>query len=70
MRECSAFELEDLHNDRNLYPRATLDCDRNVVFDISATKELLNQYVEDGKHNTMTPKELHQSCEEYIAYPL
>eukprot|EP00957_Ditylum_brightwellii_P057735 4377493-Ditylum_brightwellii.AAC.1 len=67
MRECPALELEALYHDHNFYLRATLDCDGNVVFNISATKdnkEIKN--VKEGKHNNQLARSMGQSRKNYM----
>ena len=68
-KDRSAMELEAFCRDRELCPRAEHDQNGNIVFDISAARDLLRKDVEDGKHRTMTRAELQNSREEYQSYP-
>ena len=68
-RDRSSVELVAFCHDCQLYPRAEVDGDGNVIFDLSDAKKLLQKDIADGKHKNLSHEELQNSHNEYKSYP-
>jgi hypothetical protein len=64
------FDAQAIDHDRQLFPRAALTNRGYPFWDTSAAKELLASDINEGKHLTMTSRDLWQSREAYLLFPL
>jgi hypothetical protein len=57
-------------NDRQIHPRSSMTSYGYPHWDLSTASQLLLQDIEYGKLDFMTPKELRESREEFLDFPL
>ena len=66
----AAEDMAALVHDRNFYPKAIYNHRGEPVWPGSAAEKSLFEDIDNGKHNEMKPRDLHQSRMEYQVYPL
>jgi hypothetical protein len=69
-QDSAAFDINALANDQRLYPPAAITSRGYPFWPNSEARRLLKADVDKGKHNEMTPQELHGEEPAYQVFPL